>query len=53
VIDLIAKGFSNKEIATELNIAVHTVKSHVHHILEKLALHSRLELASYALTKKS
>jgi DNA-binding NarL/FixJ family response regulator len=50
VIELIARGRSNKEIASELNIAVYTVKSHVHHILEKLALHSRLELASYALT---
>jgi DNA-binding NarL/FixJ family response regulator len=53
VIDLIAKGRSNKEIASGLNIAVHTVKSHVHHILEKLALHSRLELASFALTRES
>jgi DNA-binding NarL/FixJ family response regulator len=51
VIDLIAEGMSNKEIATELSLAVHTVKSHVHNILEKLALHSRLELASFALTK--
>jgi DNA-binding NarL/FixJ family response regulator len=53
VIELIARGCSNKEIATELNIAVHTVKSHVHHILEKLALHSRLELASFALTRET
>jgi DNA-binding NarL/FixJ family response regulator len=51
VIDLIAKGRSNKEIAKELNIAVFTVKSHVHNILEKLALHTRLELASFALTE--
>ena len=51
VIDLIAQGRSNKEIAAELNIAVFTVKSHVHNILEKLALHTRLELASFALTK--
>jgi len=51
VIDLIAEGMNNKDIANELNIAVHTVKSHVHNILEKLALHSRLELASFALTK--
>jgi DNA-binding NarL/FixJ family response regulator len=49
VVDLIAEGRSNKEIAGELNIAVHTVKSHVHNILEKLALHTRLELASYTL----
>jgi DNA-binding NarL/FixJ family response regulator len=51
VIDLIALGHSNKEIAQELSIAIHTVKSHVHHILEKLALHTRLELASFAHTK--
>jgi len=48
VIALIAEGRSNKEIAKELHIAVHTVKSHVHNILEKLALHTRLELASFA-----
>jgi DNA-binding NarL/FixJ family response regulator len=51
VIDLIARGMSNKAISGELHIAVHTVKSHVHNILDKLALHSRLELASYAHTE--
>jgi two-component system NarL family response regulator len=51
VVDLIARGMSNKEIANELHIAVHTVKSHVHNTLEKLALHTRLELASFALTE--
>jgi len=53
VMDLIAAGHSNKEIASELGIAVHTVKSHVHNTLEKLALHSRLELASFAHSKKA
>jgi len=48
VIAHIAAGKSNKEIARELNIAVHTVKSHVHNTLEKLALHTRLELATFA-----
>ena len=48
VIAHIAAGKSNKEIASELNIAVYTVKSHVHNILEKLALHTRLELATFA-----
>ncbi len=48
VISHIAAGKSNKEIARELNIAVYTVKSHVHNILEKLALHTRLELATFA-----
>ena len=51
VVNLIARGMSNKEIANELHIAVHTVKSHVHNILEKLALHTRLEIASFALTE--
>lgn len=48
VIGHITAGKSNKEIAHELNIAVHTVKSHVHNVLEKLALHTRLELATFA-----
>jgi len=43
-----AAGKSNKEIASELNIAVYTIKSHVHNILESWALHTRLELASLA-----
>ena len=47
VIDLLGEGLSNKEIATRLHIAVHTVKSHVHNVLEKLALRSRLEVAAF------
>ncbi len=48
VIELIAQGLSNKEIAQRLNIATYTVKSHVHNILEKLSLDTRLQIASYA-----
>jgi len=48
IIALIADGMSNKEIAHRLNIATFTVKSHVHNILEKLALHSRLQIANHA-----
>jgi DNA-binding NarL/FixJ family response regulator len=48
VIDLLGEGLSNKEIAIRLHIAVHTVKSHVHNILEKLALHTRLEVAAFS-----
>jgi len=51
VVDLIAEGMSNKEIAQQLNIATYTVKSHVHNILEKMALHTRLQVASYAHTQ--
>src|SRR5712691_11752749 len=48
VIGLVSEGFNNKDIARRLHIATHTVKSHVHNILEKLALHTRLEIAAYA-----
>jgi DNA-binding NarL/FixJ family response regulator len=48
VIALIAVGLSNKEIAHRLGIATDTVKSHVRNVMEKLALHSRLQIAAYA-----
>ena len=48
VITLIAEGLSNKEIASTLHIATHTVKSHVRNIMEKLTLHTRLQIAAYA-----
>jgi two-component system nitrate/nitrite response regulator NarL len=47
VIELIGAGLSNKEIAQRLNIATHTVKSHVRNVMEKLALHTRLQIAAY------
>jgi DNA-binding NarL/FixJ family response regulator len=47
VINLIAEGLGNKEIATRLHIATHTVKSHVRNIMEKLMLHTRLQIAAY------
>jgi DNA-binding NarL/FixJ family response regulator len=50
VVALIAEGLSNKEIAKRLSLATDTVKSHVHNILEKLALHTRLEIARFAHT---
>lgn len=48
VIELIGEGLSNKEIAQRLNIATHTVKSHVRNVMEKLALHTRLQIAAYS-----
>ena len=48
VIELIADGFSNKEIAQKLHLSAYTVKSHVHNILEKLALHTRVQIAKHA-----
>jgi len=48
VIALIGEGLSNKEIAQRLAIASHTVKSHVRNVMEKLALHTRLQIAAYS-----
>jgi DNA-binding NarL/FixJ family response regulator len=47
IVALIADGLSNKDIALRLNIEVYTVKSHVHNILDKLALHSRLQISVF------
>ncbi len=48
VINLIAEGMSNKAIGKQLHISVHTVKSHLRNIMEKLTLNSRLQIAAYA-----
>ena len=47
VIELIAEGNTNKEIAQKLHLSTYTVKSHVHNILEKLALSTRVQIAKY------
>jgi DNA-binding NarL/FixJ family response regulator len=47
VVNLIAEGLSNKAIGKRLHISVHTVKSHLRNIMEKLTLHSRLQIATY------
>ena len=52
IVELISEGLSNKEIAVRLHIATHTVKSHVHNILEKLTLSSRLQIAAFARKKE-
>ncbi len=48
VISLIADGQTNKEIAQKLHLSTYTVKSHVHNILEKLALSTRVQIAKHA-----
>jgi DNA-binding NarL/FixJ family response regulator len=48
VIELIADGNTNKEIAQKLHLSTYTVKSHVHNILEKLALNTRVQIAKHA-----
>ena len=48
VIGLLGEGMTNKEIAQKIHVSTFTVKSHIHNIMEKLALHTRLEIANYS-----
>ena len=50
VIVLLGEGLTNKEIAQKIHVSTYTVKSHIHNIMEKLALHTRLEIANYSYT---
>lgn len=52
VLKLIGKGMSNREIGQTLFIGERTVKTHVSHLLEKLALNDRTQLAIYALQNR-
>jgi DNA-binding NarL/FixJ family response regulator len=47
VVELIGRGLSNKAIAAELQVSPHTVKSHVRNVMDKLALHTRLQIAAF------
>jgi len=53
VIGLLSDGMSNKEIGQKIRISTYTVKSHIHNIMEKLALHTRLEIANYSYTDEA
>lgn len=53
VISLLSEGMSNREIGQNIKISTYTVKSHIHNIMEKLALHTRLELANYSFSVES
>lgn len=53
VIMLLSEGMSNKEIGQKVRISTYTVKSHIHNIMEKLALHTRLEIANYSYTDET
>ena len=46
---LVARGMSNKAIASQLSISPRTVEGHLNHIFDKLGLYSRTELVHYAL----
>lgn len=48
ILHLLTQGLSNKEIGLQLALSPHTVKVHLHRILEKLDLRSRVEAAAWA-----
>lgn len=48
ILGLIGQGMSNQQIADRLHLSVHTVKNHVHNILERLELKTRAEAVRYA-----
>jgi two-component system nitrate/nitrite response regulator NarL len=52
ILQQIAQGLSNKQIASNLAISEGTVKVHVKHLLKKLNLHSRTEAAVWALNRE-
>jgi two-component system response regulator NreC len=51
VLQLLAEGRSNKEVATVLDLSLHTVETHRSHIMQKLNLHSGAEMILYAIRK--
>jgi DNA-binding NarL/FixJ family response regulator len=51
ILQLLAEGKANKEVATDLNISLYTVETHRSHILQKLNLHNPAELVLYAVRK--
>jgi len=47
----VARGLSNKEIASEFNISVRTVENHISHILSKKNFSNRVEIARYVMER--
>ena len=52
ILQLLAEGKSNKEVATMLDLSTYTVETHRTHIMQKLNLHSSADIVLYAVRKK-
>ena len=52
ILQLVARGRLNREIAAELFISENTVRNHIRNILDKLQMHSRMEAAMYAVRQR-
>ena len=51
ILQLLAEGKTNKDVAAMLNLSVYTVETHRTHILQKLNLHTVPEMILYAVRK--
>jgi DNA-binding NarL/FixJ family response regulator len=52
ILQLLAEGKANKEIASLLNLSVYTVETHRSNLMQKLGLHNTAEIVLYAVRKK-
>jgi len=52
ILQLLAEGLSNKELASILNLSVYTVETHRANLMQKLGLHNTAEIVLYAVRKK-
>ena len=52
VLQLLAEGKTNKEVATLLNLSLYTVETHRTNLMQKLSLHNTAEIVLYAVRKK-
>jgi two-component system response regulator NreC len=52
VLQLLAEGKTNKDVAVLLNLSTHTIETHRTHIMQKLNLHNTAEIVLYAVRKK-
>jgi DNA-binding NarL/FixJ family response regulator len=53
VLALLSRGWDNARIGRALFISQHTVRTHIHNILEKLGVHSKLEAATFAMQRST
>lgn len=51
-LDLMIRGYSNKEIGAELVVTVHTVKAHIESIYRKFGVHNKVQATIFAIYHK-
>jgi DNA-binding NarL/FixJ family response regulator len=52
VLQLLAEGRSNKEVASQLDVGLSTIETHRANLMQKLNLHSTAEIVLYAMRKR-